>query len=171
MPSEGEKARSMSAAMIPTGKKRRTSGGGGRGGSMSGSTTIDAASAARMRTDPKLKHRTMLLLLLLTMMLLLLFSLRSCSSPTPREGKSVVSDTVRSLNLLLCMCFSKTLTLGLAKQIELQRAVSRFWVCVYIYSRRGAWCIGLGLFLSLWREFRWMDPSGVGPTCWMCAVG
>jgi len=29
----------------------------------------------------------------------------------------------------------------------------------------------VSFFLSLWREFRWMDPSGVGPTCWMCAVG
>jgi len=112
-PSEGENARSMSAAMIPTGKKRRTSGGGGSGGNISGSTTMDAASAARMRTDPKLKQRTMLL------STMLLFSLRSCSSPTPREGKSVVSDEVRALNepLTVCVGFSETLTLGFGNWI------------------------------------------------------
>ncbi|KAL9321770.1 hypothetical protein ACSQ67_009823 [Phaseolus vulgaris] len=127
----------MSAAMIPTGKKRRTSGGGGSGGSMSGRTTMDAASAARMRTDPKLKQRTMMFLWSM-MMMLLLFSLRSCSSPTPREGKSVVSD-------------------------------KREWRTGfgYLYTRRGAWCIGLGLFLSLsgasfdgWTQVVWAPRAG-----------
>ncbi|CAJ1958941.1 unnamed protein product [Sphenostylis stenocarpa] len=110
LPSEGENARSMSAAMIPTGKKRRTSGGGGSGGSMSGSTTIDAARAARMRTDPKLKHRTMLLSSSLMMMMMLMLFLRSCSSPTPREGKRVIWDRrAWSDPVTLCVGVSETL--------------------------------------------------------------
>ena len=59
--SEGEKARSSSAAMIPTGKKRSAIGGGGSGGRTNGRTTMETATAARTRTDTKLKQRTIVI--------------------------------------------------------------------------------------------------------------
>ena len=60
--SDGEKARSISAAMIPTGKKRSTNDGRGNDGNINGKTTMDAARAAKINTDPKLKHLTILFL-------------------------------------------------------------------------------------------------------------
>lgn len=150
--------------MIPTGKKRRTSGGGGSGGSMSGRTTMDAASAARMRTDPKLKQRTMMFLWSM-MMMLLLFSLRSCSSPTPREGKSVVSDKVRGLKpLTVCVGFSETLTLVLGNWIT-ERVENRFWVFIYAAWRVVHWIGSLSFSLSGasfdgWTQVVWAPRAG-----------
>uniref|UniRef100_A0A6N2MMP0 Uncharacterized protein n=1 Tax=Salix viminalis TaxID=40686 RepID=A0A6N2MMP0_SALVM len=56
--SEGERAKNMRAAIIPTGKNRIINGGGGSGGKINGSTSIDAAktldhSAGTKRIQPQ----------------------------------------------------------------------------------------------------------------------
>ncbi|KAL3599608.1 hypothetical protein D5086_007526 [Populus alba] len=59
--SEGEKAKNIRAAIIPTGKNRNISGGGGSGGNNNGNTAIDAAKAVNKTTLAVLKHRTIVL--------------------------------------------------------------------------------------------------------------
>ena len=53
----GEKARSISAAMIPTGKNSSIIGGGGNDGKINGKTTIDAARTASSTKEPTLGTR------------------------------------------------------------------------------------------------------------------
>lgn len=59
--SDGEKAKNIRAAIIPTGKNRSISGGGGSGGNNNGNTAIDAAKAVNITTLTGLKHRTIVL--------------------------------------------------------------------------------------------------------------
>ncbi|KAJ6713252.1 hypothetical protein OIU79_009280 [Salix purpurea] len=60
--SEGERAKNMRAAIIPTGKNRIINGGGGSGGKINGSTSIDAAKTVSIKTLTMLKHCTIFLL-------------------------------------------------------------------------------------------------------------